>query len=95
MTYIYSYDGTKKVDIDSATCLGDVYTDLKFDQQGDNSQLWRSKTGSYFKGSCLGHATKYSRFIPLTPVEAKQWVIRYYGTDELPRFGFVNDAEEI
>lgn len=95
MTYIYSKDGTKKVDIDAAICLGDVCTDLKIDRQGDNSQLWCSKNGSYFKGSCLGHATKRSTFIPLTPAEAKRWVIRYYGADELPRFGFVNDAEEI
>ena len=92
MTYIYSQDGTKKVDIDASTCLGDVYTDLKIDRQGDNSQLWRSKNGSYFKGSCLGRG---SRFIPLTHAAAKAWVIKYYGADELPRFGFANDAEEI
>lgn len=101
MAYIYSQDGTKKVDIDSATCLGDVYADLNIDRQGDNSQLWRSKNGSYFKGSCLHHVigsnsdTSYCRFIPLTHAAAKAWIIKYYGADELPRFGFANDAEEI
>ena len=101
MTYIYSNDGTKKVDIDKATCLGDVARDLKIYQQGDDSQLWRSAKGSYFKGCCLDHAVgrggymKYDRFVPITEAAAKRWVIDYYGSAELERFGFANDAEEI
>lgn len=101
MTYIYSKDGTKKVDIDKATMLGDVDSDLKIYQQGDNSQLWRSASGSYFKGSCLHHEqgtggiAKYTKFIPMTPDAAKQWVLHYYGPDALGEFGFSDDADEI
>lgn len=101
MTYIYSKDGTKKVDIDKATMLGDVASDLKIYQQGDNSQLWRSASGSYFKGCCLHHAqgtggiAKYERFIPMTRDAAKHWVLDYYGPGSLGEFGFSDDADEI
>lgn len=101
MTYIYSVDGTKKVDIDKATLLGDVASDLGIYQQGASSQLWRSANGSYFKGMCLDHAkgrggvAKYYVFIPLTEEEAKRWVVEYYGASELANFGFVLNVEEI
>ena len=101
MTYIYSIDGSKKVDIDTATMIGDVGSDLKIYQQGNDSQLWKSANGSYFKGMCLHHAqgvggiVKYARFIPMSYNAAKQWVLYYYGPAKLSEFGFVDDAEEI
>ena len=101
MTYIYSYDGHAKVNIDAATLLGDVASELEIYQQGDNSQLWRSKGGSYFRGSCLHHAqgrggvVSYCNFVPMSESAAKRWVIDYYGPDALERFGFADDAEEI
>lgn len=101
MTIIYSKDGTKKVDIDTSTLLGDVARDRKIYRQGDNAQLWRSKNGTYFKGMCLDHAQKRGgivncyNFIPLTDIEAKNWVIYYYGPSELENFGFSDDATMI
>ena len=101
MTYIYSKNGSQKVNIDDATMLGDVAADLHIYQQGDNTQLWRSKNGSYFRGSCLHHAqghggvAKYQKFVPMTKAEAKAWVVDYYGPSELERFGFADNADEI
>ena len=101
MTYIYSKDGSKKVNIDEATLLGDVADDLKIYQQGDNSQLWRSKNGSYFKGMCLDHAkgggriVNYCKFIPITEHQARCWVLDYYGPSKLRKFGFLDEASEI
>ncbi len=101
MTYIYSKDGTKKVNIDAAKLLGDVLDDLNIDRQGDNSQLWRSKGGSYFRGSCLNHAqgcggiVSFCNFVPMSESAAKNWVLDYYGPDALERFGFIDDSEEI
>ena len=100
MTHIYSEDGTKKVDIDKATLLGDVNRDLKIDRQGDRTQLWRSAKGSYFTGSCLDHwkghgkTPEYSRFIPISKEQAKVWVMDYYGPNRLGKFGFEDTAEE-
>lgn len=99
--FIYSKDGTQKVNIDTATLLGDVAEEKKIYRQGDNSQLWRSKSGAYFKGTCLHHARggsgicSFSHFIPLSKEAAKHWVLDYYGASALERFGFVDDAEEI
>ena len=101
MTYIYSKNGSQKVNIDDATMLGDVGSDLGIYQQGDNSQLWLSKNGSYFRGCCLHHAqgrggvAKYQKFVPMTKAEAKAGVIEYYGPGEIERFGFADNAEEI
>ena len=98
MTIIYSKDGTKKVDIDSAKLLGDVADDLKIYQQGDNSQLWRSASGTYFKGLCLHHAkgrggiVDHCKFIPITENQARLWVLDYYGPSHLKKFGFLDEA---
>lgn len=98
MTLIYSHDGAKKVDIDSAKLLGDVATDRKIYQQGDNSQLWRSAGGTYFKGMCLDNArgcggvVDYCKFIPISEHQARLWVLDYYGPSALSRFGFSDDA---
>ena len=100
-TFIYSRDGSKKVNLSKATLLGDVLSEKNICQQGDNSQLWRSASGSYFKGGCLHHALGTSgivncyKFIPISSTEAKQWVINYYGVNELARFGFEDNAQEI
>ena len=101
MGYIYSVDGTKKVNIDTATLLGDVASELEIYQQGDRTQLWRSANGSYFTGSCLDHwcgsnkIPRFRKFVPMSKAAAKAWVIEYYGSNELENFGFVDDAEEI
>lgn len=100
-TFIYSKDGSKKVNLSKATLLGDVLGEKNICQQGDNSQLWRSAAGSYFKGGCLQHALGHGgvvncyKFIPISSEEAKRWVINYYGGAELARFGFEDDAQEI
>ena len=100
--FIYSKDGSKKVNIDTATLLGDVARDRKIYQQGDNTQLWRSKSGAYFKGMCLENARgggsgicSCMHFIPISKDAAKFWVMDYYGAEALARFGFGDDAEEI
>lgn len=99
--FIYSKDGSQKVNIDTATLLGDVARDKNIYRQGDNSQLWRSKSGAYFKGMCLHHARgaegtcSFKHFIPLSREAAKTWVLNYYGASDLARFGFTDDAEEI
>ena len=96
--YIYSEDGMSKVNISKATLLADVLRDKNICRQGDNSQLWRSCNGHYFRGSCLQYATNGSssyRFIPLTFIEAKRWVIDYYGASALAKFGLHDDAKEI
>lgn len=101
MTHIYSKDGTKKVDIDKATLLGDVARDLEIYQQGDNSQLWISAAGSYFTGCCIdnwkgsGETPKYTYIIPISTEQAKAWIIDYYGPTKLVKFGFADNAEEI
>ena len=101
MTHIYSKDGTKKVDIDKATLLGDVARDLEIYQQGENSQLWKSAKGSYFTGCCLDHwqgtgkTPSYTRIVPISNERAKTWVIDYYGPDKLGTFGFKDIAEEL
>ena len=100
-TFIYSKDGSKKVNLSKATLLGDVLREKNICQQGSNSQLWVSASGSYFKGGRLDHAlgtsgvVKYVHFIPISSAEAKQWVLNYYGVDELARFGFEDNAQEI
>lgn len=98
---IYSRDGSQKVNIDLAVLLADVAREKKIYQQGDNTQLWRSKSGAYFKGMCLDHARggtgicNFAHFIPISKEAAKQWVLYYYGPSELARFDFADDAEEI
>ena len=95
--YIYTHDGLYKVDITAATLLGDVLRDKNIDRQGEMSQLWKSKNGQYFTGSCLQYITSSTcpnrlaqyYFINLIDIDAaRAWVVKYYGGDALSKFGF-------
>lgn len=91
--YRYSYDGLKKVNLATSKRIGDVLSDLNISQQGDNSQLWRSANGTYFKGMCLEHGP-WNKITVLTDSQARSWIMEYYGAKKLVECGF-EDAEEI
>lgn len=102
-TFIYTRDGTKKVNLAASKLLGDVLRDKNIDRQGDKTQLWKTKNGQYFTGSCLEHvlsssnssgSAKFYHPILITEAEARAWVTYYYGGDSLVKFGFA-DAEEL
>lgn len=91
--YRYSYDGTKKVNLATSTLIGDVLRDKDISRQGDNTQLWRSANGTYFRGMCLEHGP-WNKITVMTNEQARQWIMNYYGAEKLVECGF-EDAEEI
>ena len=101
--YIYTHDGNHKVNIATATLLGDVNRDKNIDRQGDRTQLWRTKSGQYFTGSCLDFVlssnnpiemAKFFHPVLITKDQARTWVTHYYGGNGLVHFGF-EDADEV